>query len=103
MTVVTAILVALTWRYVVSAARQTRAIRLSAEAAESTAETARRALIELERPFVFADVTGTGGMDQSYPCGSEFAFFNFGRTPAILTRINYNASIAPRGGMAKTL
>jgi hypothetical protein len=65
---------------------------------------ARRALEELERPFITAVVTDAGfrnvfgtGLDRGR---FELTLRNVGRTPATLTRIEYNLVLARHGGIA---
>lgn len=87
------------------------ATKANADAARATAEIARRALTELERPFVYAVVTRVSiGISRIHSAGQtvvqlnlggfELSFFNFGRSPANLTRLEYEIRTAKRGGIA---
>jgi hypothetical protein len=102
---VTAILAASTiglWIVTASAGkRQSRDMKRSIRVAE-------RALTELERPFVYVDVTEPGFqlVSSRHQAGYELergtfqiSVINFGRTPANLIRIEYHLGLAPRGGI----
>jgi hypothetical protein len=79
--------------------QQSRDMRASIKVAE-------RALTELERAFVYAQVTEPGlkPASASFKPGNTFergefeiSFLNYGRTPAELTRIEYLLKTAPHG------
>jgi hypothetical protein len=81
-------------------------------ATRRSARIAERALTELERPFVYGGVREPGFkiVSSSYQQGSELergelelCIYNFGRTLARLTRIEYEISAAPHGGIAKAI
>ncbi len=88
---VTAALVVLTVPYVVFASFQARAGVIAANAAKKSAETADRALRELERPFVLVSSVKSNMADAIAEVISEpprprvkITIKNFGRTPAII-------------------
>ena len=77
------------------------------------AKTAERALVDLERPFIYVNVkhplatldTGSFGgtttvRDHGY---IDIVYSNFGRTPASLTRIEIAVVSAPQGSMADAI
>jgi hypothetical protein len=73
------------------------------------AKIAERALIELERPFVFAEITKPGiSIHGQMLAGGpspiwgelELSLVNLGRTPAILTRLEYEINPADSGNIA---
>jgi hypothetical protein len=83
-----------------------------AAATQRTADVAERALTDLERPFVYAEVTQPGlAFDPSaHQLGSELrrstlelSLLNFGRTPANLTRLEYQITTAPLGDIASSI
>jgi hypothetical protein len=79
----------------------------AADAARKSAEIAERALTELERPYVYVDVIdATGESNDGYPLAQQgivgiyrVEVHNFGRTPANLTRIAYDADLSPWDGI----
>jgi hypothetical protein len=74
---------------------------------ERQADIAERALVDVERPFIFAEVTHPGfeirksDPIMGYPALSlqrfELRLFNLGRTPASLTRLKYTVFAIPHG------
>lgn len=89
--------------------RQANLTRIVADAAKRSALVAERALAQLERPFVYADITQPGL--RFVPSQERAGFylerqalilslFNLGRTPANLTRLEYQITTAPRGDIA---
>ena len=78
----------------------------SANAAKKSADVAERSLTQLERPHVYGGVRkagyevhrgdGGGTIERS---DLELVIYNFGRTPARLTHIEYQISLSPRGGI----
>jgi hypothetical protein len=86
------------------------ATRNLARAAQQAATISERALTHLERPFVYAEVTKPGlKVSQYTPLGRtdrlarttlELSMFNVGRTPAILTRVEYVIVPARTGSIA---
>jgi hypothetical protein len=92
--------------------RQANLTRIAADAAKRSALVAERALTELERPFVYAEVTqpGLAFAPSDYQPGSELqrstfelSLLNFGRTPANLTRLEYQITTAPHGDIAASI
>lgn len=91
---------------------QAKAMSATAGAARQSAEIASRALTELERPFVYAEVTqpGLAFTLSDHQRGSELqrgtlelSLLNFGRTPASLTRLEYQITTAPHGDIASPI
>jgi hypothetical protein len=78
---------------------------ISARAAQKSAEIAERSLTQLERPHVFAHVRTAGirvvqssdGQGQFERDMMELVIYNFGRTPAQLTHIEYKIGVADHG------
>ena len=71
---------------------------------------AERALTELERPFLYIEVSEPGmsfhdlsGAEGFTTGVLELSFFNYGRTPAHLTRIAYEIDTAPRGSIVPAI
>lgn len=93
--------------------------RKSANAALKAANVAERALIELERPYIFVDVSNTkitttpsgpydpttGSVDESIKtttCSDvTICFYNYGRTPATITRLEYHFLPVPADGICE--
>jgi len=76
------------------------------------ADIAERALIDVDRPFVFGEVSEPGFeirwvepiKAQTFSGRRlELRLFNLGHTPAILTRLEYDISAAQRGGIAPVI
>lgn len=67
---------------------------MAADGARQAAHTAERALLDLERPHVYVEITSTGLVDgrlSDLPTGNfTFEFVNHGRTPAIITELADN-------------
>lgn len=98
---------------VTEAGNQVTEMHSLAVAAARSATTAERALTELERPFIVAEVkiTASQGSVPSYQNGqirsrtigfgpATISIENFGRTPAILTSIQYEFAPAPTNTIA---
>ena len=108
----TAGLVFATSGLVVVGFRQIRDAKEAIAAAVKSANVAERALTELERPFVYGGVSEPGlrVVPSSHKRGSELgrgvlelSIYNFGRTPAILTRIEYAICPAPHGDICPAM
>jgi hypothetical protein len=87
-------------------------IQALATATQRSADVAERALTELERPFVYAQVTqpGLAFVPSAHQRGYELqrstlelSLLNFGRTPANLTRLEYQITTAPHGDIASSI
>jgi hypothetical protein len=83
-----------------------------AAATQRSADVAERALTELECPFVYAEVTqpGLAFIPSAHQLGSELqrsslelSLLNFGRTPANLTRLEYQITTTPHGDIASSI
>jgi len=78
---------------------------IAARAAQKSADIAERSLTQLERPHVFAHVRAAGlkvvqsadGQSQLERDTLELVIYNFGRTPAQLTHLEYNIGVANHG------
>jgi len=91
--------------------RSVKDANISAIAALRSADTAERALTTLERPFVYCSITKPGIKTGvfNFADGSsrldisrndlEISVYNFGRTPARLTRIFWQISLCNHGGI----
>ena len=79
---------------------------LTAKAAQKAADVAERSLTELERPYVYGAVTDPG-LDASGVILKRSVFklciYNFGRTPANLTRLEYVLSSALHGSISSSI
>lgn len=83
-------------------ARGAKDATIAARAAEKSADVAERSLTQLERPHVFAHVSNAGtkvvkGTDDQGELERdtmELVIFNFGRTPARLTHLQYDINVA---------
>jgi hypothetical protein len=92
--------------------RQASLTRIAADAARRSAVVAEHALTGLERPFVYSEVTqpGLAFTPSTYQHGSELqrntfelSLLNFGRTPANLTRLEYQITTARHGDIAPSI
>jgi hypothetical protein len=75
----------------------------SAAAAEKSASVAEKALTLLERPFVYGGIPQTKEGNILASDVVRLVVYNFGRTPAYLTRIEYEMSVEPTGSIIKPI
>ena len=94
-------------RLMVDGARQAEAVARSAQdsadAAKKSADVAERSLTQLERPYVYGNVRKAGyairegdGQGEMVRSDLELVIYNFGRTPAQLTHLEYRISVSPQ-------
>lgn len=99
------------WRQLRLMVKGAKDAAIAARAAEKSADVAERSLTQLERPHVFAHVRNAGikvvqsadGQGKFERDTLELVIFNFGRTPARLTHLQYNIDVADHGSILASI
>ncbi|MFT0734907.1 hypothetical protein [Ralstonia wenshanensis] len=98
------------WRQLRLMAASAKDAALAARAAEKSADVAERSLSQLERPYVYGGVAKAGiKVERGDGSGTlvreslELVIYNFGRTPARLTHLEYRIGLAPHGSIVQPI